>query len=125
MQSNLISTIVFATLLDIVNKTLFWAYDCQNDAVEPVGGLVNTFAGVVTLTDASSMVLVNPKSPPSQATVQLANALDALGAQTLTERILNDPTNGCKEVVLTAIPPHESIILVLVMEFTVPFIVNL
>jgi hypothetical protein len=116
---------VFATLLDIVNKALFWANDCQKLAVEPVGGLVNTFAGVVTLTDASSMVFVNPKSPPSQATVQLDNALFALGAHIRIERILKDPTKGCRDVVLTAMPPIESIILVLVMAFTVPVIVYL
>jgi len=102
----LTSTIVLGTLVVIVNKVLLVANPCQKAAVDPVGGLVNTCAGVVTLIDASSMVLLSPKSPPSQATLQKAKALDALGAQILIEMILKDPTKGCRVTFAVAMPPN-------------------
>jgi hypothetical protein len=107
------------TLDDTVNKVFTFAEDCQKFAVDPVGGLACTIAGVVTLIDESWTVVFAPKTPPSQARLQLANAFDALGAHTFMLRILNDPTIGRREVVVAAIPPHASMILADVMEFTV------
>jgi hypothetical protein len=124
-QDNLISTIVLDTLLDMVNKVFKFAEDCQKFAVDPVGGLANTIAGVVTLIDESWTVVFKPKTPPSQATEQLANAFDTLGDHILILRILNDPTIGCREVAEVAIPPHASIMFCDVMVFTVPVIENL